>query len=240
MSPDSDVDRPATRLIWDLPLRLFHWLLVLSLAASWATAKAGFDWRPTHMRLGYFTIGLLLFRIVWGFIGPRHARFASFLKGPLGVLRYARGMTAETMLVKTAGHNPLGALMVVLMLALIGVQTATGLFTSDDIVYAGPYNGAVSDSLAKQIGHIHQVNFNIILAAVALHIVAIGFYTFAKKQRLVPAMITGRKPAESVSETEAITSSEIIKACVLALICAGLVYWLVSAAPPPSTASSFN
>jgi cytochrome b len=240
MSSEMAVGRPTSHLIWDLPLRLFHWLLVLSLAASWATAKAGFDWRPTHMRLGYFTIGLLLFRIVWGFIGPRHARFASFLKGPVGVWRYARGMAAETMLVKSAGHNPLGALMVVLMLVLLAVQTGSGLFTSDDIVYAGPYNGAVSESLAKQLGHIHQVNFNIILAAVALHILAIGFYTFAKKQRLVPAMFTGRKPAGSVAEHEAISSSQIIKACIVALMCAGLVYWLVSAAPPPSAASSFN
>jgi cytochrome b len=231
---------PDTRLVWDLPLRLFHWLLVLSLAASWATAKAGFDWRPLHMRLGYFTIGLVLFRLVWGFIGPRHARFTSFLKGPVGVWRYARGMAAGTMLVETAGHNPLGALMVVLMLVLLAIQTATGLFTSDDIVYAGPYNGAVSENLAKQLGHIHHVNFNFILAAVALHILAIGFYTVAKKQRLIPAMFTGRKPAESVTEQEAISNSEILKACIIALICAGLVYWLLSVAPPPSTASSFN
>jgi cytochrome b len=218
---------PVTRLVWDLPLRLFHWLLVLSLAASWATAKAGFDWRPLHMRLGYFTIGLVLFRLVWGFIGPRHARFASFLEGPVGVWRYARGMAAGTLLIKTAGHNPLGGLMVVVMLVLLGIQTVTGLFTSDDIVYAGPYNGAVSENLAKQLGHIH-------------HVLAIAFYTFAKKQRLVPAMFTGRKPAESVAEQEAISSSQMTKACIIALICAGLVYWLVSAAPPPSTASSFN
>jgi cytochrome b len=233
-------DPPTTRLVWDLPLRLFHWLLVLSLAASWATAKAGFDWRPLHMRLGYFTLGLVLFRLVWGFIGPRHARFSSFLAGPAGVLRYVRGMTAGTLIAQSAGHNPLGALMVIGMLALLGLQTATGLFTSDDIVYAGPYNGAVSDALAKRLGHLHHLTFNLILAAVGLHVLAILFYTFAKKQRLVPAMFSGHKPATVVAAQEAIDSSQLLKACLIASLSAGLVYWLVSAAPPPSGASSFN
>jgi cytochrome b len=231
---------PISRLVWDLPLRLFHWLLVLSLAASWATAKAGFDWRPTHMRLGYFTMGLILFRIIWGFMGPRHARFASFLAGPVGVYRYARNMAAGTMMAQSVGHNPLGALMVVVMLLLLIVQTATGLFTSDDIVYAGPYNGAVSDAVAKQVGHLHHLNFNFILGAVALHLMAIGFYTFAKKHRLVPAMFSGRKPSELVPAHEAIENSALIKAVIIASISAGLIYWLISAAPPPSAASSFN
>jgi cytochrome b len=231
---------PVTRLVWDLPLRLFHWLLVLSLAASWATAKAGFDWRPLHMRLGYCTMGLVLFRVVWGFVGPRHARFVNFLKGPAGIVHYARGMATGTMIAQSVGHNPLGALMVVVMLLLLAIQTATGLFTSDDIVYAGPYNGAVSDSMAKTLGHLHHLNFNFILAAVALHLLAIGFYTFAKKQRLIPAMFSGRKPSEIVPDHEAIGSSAMIKAVIIALISAGLVYGLVSAAPPPSAASSFN
>ena len=233
-------DPPATRLVWDLPLRLFHWLLVLSMAASWATAKAGFDWRPLHMRFGYFTMGLVVFRLIWGFMGPRHARFASFLKGPVGVLRYARGMAAGIKVAQSVGHNPLGAVMVLLMLVLLIVQTVTGLFTSDDIVYAGPYNGAVGDDMAKRLGHLHSLNFNFILAAVALHLLAIGFYTFAKKHPLVPAMVTGRKPAELVPETEAISSSALITACFIAAISAGLIYWLVSAAPPPSATSSFN
>ena len=229
-----------SRLVWDLPLRVFHWLLVLCLASSWATAKAGFDWRPLHMRLGYFTMGLVLFRIVWGFVGPRHARFANFLRGPLGVINYARGMAAGTLVAQSVGHNPLGAIMVVLMLLLLIVQSVTGLFTSDDIVYAGPYNGAVTDSTAKLLGHLHSLNFNFILAAVALHLLAIGFYTFAKKHSLVPAMFTGRKPSALVPEREAIGSSALIAACFIAACSAGLIYWLVSAAPPPSAASSYN
>ncbi len=234
-------DAPVTaRLVWDLPLRLFHWLLVMSLTASWATAEAGLDWRPLHMRLGYFTIGLVVFRILWGFLGPRHARFANFLAGPASVLRYSRAMISGVPPAQSAGHNPLGAWMVVLMLAMLGVQTATGLFTSDDIVYAGPYNGTVSDAMAKTLGHVHHLNFDFILAAVTLHVLAIALYTFAKKQRLVQAMVTGYKSADIVPAHEAIDGSEFIKACIVASISAGLVYWLVSAAPLPSAAGSFN
>ncbi len=130
--------------------------------------------------------------------------------------------------------------MVVAMLALLGIQTGTGLFTSDDIVYAGPYNGTVSDAAAKTLGHVHHLNFNFILGAVALHVVAIALYTFAKKQKLIQAMVTGYKSAEVVPAHEAIDGSELIKACIVASISAGLVYWLVSAAPLPSAASSFN
>jgi cytochrome b len=217
------------RLVWDLPLRLFHWLLVLSLAASWGTAELGFDWMQIHMYLGYWTIGLLVFRIIWGFIGPRHARFASFLTGPQGLWRYARGLAAGTM-IQTAGHNPLGGISVIVMLVLVGFQAGTGLFATDDIVWTGPYNPAVSGAMADKLTSLHHANFNIILAAVALHILAITFYFLVKKQNLVGAMLHGKKV---VPPHEAISKSEIVKAIIVIAISAGLVYWLLSAAPTP-------
>jgi cytochrome b len=221
-----------TRLVWDLPLRLFHWLLVLSMAASWGTAELGFDWMQIHMYLGYWTLGLVLFRIIWGFIGPRHARFSSFLTGPAGVWRYAKALAAGTM-IQTVGHNPLGGIMVIVMLLLVAFQAGTGLFATDDIVWTGPYNAAVSGSTAHRLTALHHLNFNIILAAVALHIMAIAFYYLVKKQNLVGAMLHGKKPADFVPEHEAITRSEIVKAVVVVVISAGLVYWLISAAPVP-------
>lgn len=226
------------RLVWDLPLRLFHWLLVISLCASWATAEAGFDWMQIHMYLGYFTIGLLLFRLIWGFIGPRHARFGSFLASPAAIWRYAKGLGAGTML-QTVGHNPLGGVMVVIMLVLVGVQAGTGLFATDDIVWTGPYNGAVSGAMADRLTSLHHVNFNIILAAAALHIMAIAFYFLVKKQNLVAAMLHGKKPAATVPAHEAITRSELVKAIIVIAISAGLVYWLISAAPPAAEISYF-
>jgi cytochrome b len=222
------------RLVWDLPLRAFHWLFAASILASWATAEAGFEWMKVHMRLGYFMIGLLLFRLVWGFIGPRHARFASFLKGPSTVWRYARGLRGKaTEAVVSVGHNPLGGLMVILMLLLTALQVTTGLFATDDIAWAGPYNPSVSDSLAHRLTALHETNFNVILAAIVLHVLAIAYYAKVKRQNLVPAMVTGWKPAEAVPASEAITSSELVKAAIVIALSAGAVYWLVSNAPPP-------
>ena len=222
------------RLVWDLPLRAFHWLFAASILASWATAEAGFEWMKVHMRLGYFMIGLLLFRLVWGFIGPRHARFANFLKGPGTVWRYARGLRHKASeAVVSVGHNPLGGLMVILMLLLVAFQVTTGLFATDDIVWTGPYNPSVSDATAKVLTHLHHLNFNFILAAIALHVAAIAYYAFVKKQNLVPAMLTGWKPAESVPAGEAITSSELWKALIVIAVAAAAVYGLLSAAPQP-------
>jgi cytochrome b len=222
------------RLVWDLPLRLFHWLLVLSMAASWITAELGFDYTPWHMRLGYFSIGLVVFRVIWGFIGPKHARFSSFLTGPSGIWRYAKGLAAGTM-IQTAGHNPLGGISVIVMLVLVGFQTATGLFATDDIVWTGPYYGAVSGATADRLTSLHHLNFNIILVAVALHILAIAFYFLVKKQNLVASMFHGKK---LVAEHEAISTSEIVKAVIVIAISVGLVFWLINAAPPEAADSS--
>jgi cytochrome b len=224
------------RLVWDLPLRLFHWLLALSLGALWATGEAGFDWMQYHMYLGYWTLGLIVFRIIWGFVGPRHARFGNFVAGPAAIWRYAKGLAAGTM-IQSVGHNPLGGISVILMLVLLGFQVTTGLFATDDILWTGPYNGAVSSDTADRLTSLHHLNFNIILAAVALHIMAIAFYFLVKKQNLIGSMLHGRKPAQFVPEHEAITTSEIVKAVIVIAISAALVYWLVSAAPEPADVS---
>ncbi len=214
-----------SRLVWDLPTRVFHWLLVLSIIGSYTTAKL--DLMPWHMRLGELTIGMLIFRVLWGLIGPRHARFSNFIKGPGAVLQYLKGG------IRSVGHNPLGAGMVVLMLLLLALQATTGLFSTDDIAYVGPYNPSVSHALAEQLTGIHHKNFNIILAAIVLHLCAIAYYTFVKKERLVPAMLHGHKPANEVPAHEGIPSSQLWKALILVAVAGGCVYWLLHAAPPP-------
>jgi cytochrome b len=228
----SDQER---HLVWDLPLRVFHWLLVLSLTSAYITAELGFDWKQIHIYLGYLTIGLVVFRIIWGFVGPRHARFANFLTGPSVVWRYAKGLAAGTM-IQTAGHNPLGGISVIIMLVLVGFQAGTGLFATDDIVWTGPYNAAVGEATADRLTAWHHINFNILLVAVALHIMAIAFYFLVKKQNLVAAMLHGKKP---VPAHEAISKSEVVKALIVIVISAGLVYWLVSAAPEPPSDTYF-
>jgi len=219
------------RLVWDLPLRLFHWLFALSIFASWATAKAGFDWMQWHFYLGYWMIGLLVFRILWGFFGPRYARFGSFIRKPSAVWLYLKGM-ANRASAPSIGHNPVGGLMVIVMILLVAVQVTTGLFTTDDVVWAGPYNPAVSKSTASLLSTVHNINFNLVLTAIGLHITAILFYAFYKKQNLVIPMLTGHKPARLVAEHEAVSNSELLKALVVSLVAAGVVYWVISHAPP--------
>jgi cytochrome b len=229
-----------TRLVWDLPLRIFHWLLVVCMASSWITAELGIEWMQYHIYLGEFTLGLVLFRIIWGFVGPRHARFSSFLTGPSGIWRYAKALAAGTM-IQTVGHNPLGGIMVIIMLVLVAFQAATGLFATDDIVWTGPYNAAVSEATADKLTSLHHLNFNIILAAVSLHIMAVAFYFLVKKQNLVAAMLHGKKSALVVPAEEAISRSEIVKAVIVIAISAGLVYWLIASAPaPPADDFNFN
>lgn len=213
------------RLVWDLPVRLFHWLLVLSIIGSYTTAKLGL--MPWHIRLGEFMVGMLIFRVIWGLIGPRHARFSNFIKGPSAILRYLKGG------ISSVGHNPLGAGMVVLMLLLLALQVTTGLFSTDDIAYTGPYFPSVSHAWAEKLTAIHHANFNIILAAVLLHLCAIVYYTFVKKESLVAAMIHGQKPSDHVPAHEAIASSQLWRALIVILIAVGCVYWLLHAAPPP-------
>jgi cytochrome b len=174
-----------------------------------------------------------VFRILWGFVGPKHARFASFLKGPSGIWKYARALGAGTM-IETAGHNPLGGLSVILLLALVSFQAFTGLFATDDIVWTGPYYGAVSSDWAERLTAWHHMNFNFILAAVVLHLLAIGFYLFVKKQNLVGAMLHGKK---HVTANDAITRSEIVRALIVIVIAAALVWWLLAASPEPPDVS---
>jgi cytochrome b len=221
------------RLVWDLPLRAFHWLLVLSILGLYLTGKAGFEWMPYHFYLGYTVIGLLLFRIIWGFIGPKHARFGGFLPGPGKLFGYL-GKILKADSTPSIGHNPAGAVMVVVILVLVGLQAFSGLFTTDDIAWAGPYNPAVSTALASKLTSLHHINFNILATVIWLHIAAILFYRFYKKQDLVTPMVNGYKPASLVPAHEAIRGSELIKALIVALVCAGAVYWLVHSAPPPA------
>jgi cytochrome b len=221
------------RLVWDLPTRLFHWLLVLCVAGSYATAKAGFNWTKVHFWLGYVTLGLVAFRIIWGFVGPRHARFTSFVGGPSRLLAYVRTLLRRDS-PSSPGHNPLGGMVVVVMLLMLGAQAITGLFLIDNTeVWTAPYYPAVSAGLAGTLGRIHHLNFDVLMWVIVLHVLAIIFYRVFKRQNLVMPMITGHKSAKLVASQDAIGSSQLVKALVIAALCAGAVYWLIAAAPPP-------
>ena len=177
--------------VWDVPTRLFHWLLVVLLPADYVAAEAG--WMHLHLQLGYALLALFLFRVVWGFIGSDTARFSRFLVNPLSALRYmARfgGREPDTQV----GHNPAGGWMVLILLLFLGIQIGSGLSANDGLgAVEGPLAGYLSGHASDVLTAIHGYMVYVIIAAVGLHVVAIGAYAVVKGQDLIRPMITGKK-----------------------------------------------
>jgi cytochrome b len=181
--------------VWDVPTRVFHWLLVGLVAFSLYTGLVGgFREMGWHVKSGYAILALVLFRIVWGVIGSRHSRFTDFVRGPFAVFAYARDLLRNAS-TGTIGHNPLGGWSVMAMLASLLVQAGTGLFSNDDILTEGPLASLVSKSVSDQITAVHDANAVILMVLIGVHLSAIAFYALVKRENLVRAMITGRKPA---------------------------------------------
>ncbi|MDT8438432.1 MAG: cytochrome b/b6 domain-containing protein [Wenzhouxiangellaceae bacterium] len=225
-------EEQAGRLVWDWPLRLWHWLFAMAVAGAWITGEwGGFDWRQWHLWFGQAAIGLLIFRLIWGFVGTRHARFASFLPRPSQLLAYLKTI-ARRDAPASVGHNPPGALAVLAMLLFVAVQAGSGLFISDDIFYEGPWFAAVSSDTTELAGRIHHRLATPIGILLGLHLAAIAAYRLFKAQRLTRAMITGRKPAEQVPESAAIGNSRSALALILIVLVAALTWWLLTVAPP--------
>jgi len=176
------------KLIWGLPIRLFHWSLVILLGISFYTGQFGeFDSIDTHMLSGYGVLALLLFRISFGFIAKGYARFSQFVRGPSAIKAYISSPRA------TPGHNPLGALSVVAILLALAVQVGTGLFATDDIFVEGPLFYLVSSSTASTLTWIHGINRWIVLGLIAIHLTAVFVHEFKWDHKLIAPMITGKK-----------------------------------------------
>lgn len=218
--------------VWDLPTRLFHWLLVLLVTASIATGKfdslLGAGTLEWHRRSGLAILALLLFRVAWGFAGGTHARFASFLRGPRAVVAYAKSL-GQGGAAEPAGHNPLGGWSVAAMLAALATQAATGLFlVQEDYFFEGPLAKHVSRAVSERLNAIHEANSWVIVALVALHLAAIAFYAIAKRQALLGAMLTGDKRLEAGREGEASRGGGLATAAAIA-IAAGAAVWGMAA-----------
>ncbi|MFT3818861.1 MAG: cytochrome b/b6 domain-containing protein [Rubrivivax sp.] len=227
-SPPADRALQTVR-VWDLPTRLFHWLLALAVVGLVVTGKVGGNALAWHMRLGYLVMGLLLFRLLWGFVGGHWSRFARFAYRPGTVLRYLRGQgRADEHL--DVGHNPLGAGSVFALLFFLALQVGTGLVADDEIATQGPLNRFVSADTASSATHWHKDYGQVILIVlVLLHVAAIVFYRVRKHQNLVRPMLTGDKqlpagpPAPSARDNAAARGL----ALAVALVCAGVVTWVV-------------
>jgi cytochrome b len=181
----------VTRIrLWDLPVRIFHWSLVVAVLVAFVTAKLGGDWMDWHGRAGLAIVGLVTFRVVWGVVGSTHARFVSFAPTPSRLRAYLAGRWHGV------GHNPLGALSVFGLLALLAAQAGTGLFSNDDIAFDGPLSGLVEKARSDSLTGLHHQLSNVLLVLLGLHILAIAFYLLVKKHDLIKPMLTGWKHAQ--------------------------------------------
>lgn len=211
--------------VWDLPTRIFHWALlfcVVSLVISGYRGGSAMDW---HARFGYAVLTLLLFRLVWGVVGGRWSRFASFIYSPRSVINYLKGKAHPDHLI---GHNPLGAGSVFAMLLFLLAQVATGLVSDDEISFTGPLNKFVSSAKGLAATWYHKnVGQWILLALVVMHILAIIYYLRKKKDNLVKPMFVGDKMVTTPVAPSRDDATSRIGALAVLAACAGVVTWLV-------------
>ena len=208
--------------VWDLPVRLVHWLLAALIAFSWWSVHHHHtDW---HIWSGCAILTLLLFRILWGFVGSSTARFSGFVRGPSAVAAYWRGRW------NGIGHNPVGALSVIALLAAVAVQVGLGLVSEDeDGIFMGPLAGLVSTETSDKARDLHELWFNVILALVALHLLAILYYRLRGRKLTLP-MVTGR--AELPDGTEPMRPGKWWMALICLGIAMGFTRWIIAGAPP--------
>jgi cytochrome b len=208
--------------VWDLPVRLFHWSIVVLIAAAWLSQE--FLWMNVHIWIGCSILTLLLFRVVWGFVGSDTARFRQFLKSPIAAFRHLSELRRREP-DREIGHNAAGGWMVLVMLGLLGVQAGTGLFSNDDANTDGPLMHLVGKEDSDWLSHVHALNFKFIEIAILLHVLAIVTYAVLKRQNLVRPMLTGTKIVPGAVVAPRLVSP--VWAAVTLAVAAGVVAWVV-------------
>jgi len=216
---------PTLRIrVWDLPTRVFHWALALAVFSQVVTGSAGImEW---HFRVGYLILTLLVFRVIWGFIGGRWSRFVAFIYAPSSLMAYLRGRAHPDHLV---GHTPLGALSVFALLALLIIQVATGLVSDDEVASSGPLTRFVSNATVSMASAWHsQVGKWGIIFLVCVHVLAVLFYVVVRRHRLVRPMVSGDKlVSRRVAPSRDDPASRMVALMVFG-VCAGFTYWIAS------------
>jgi cytochrome b len=220
--------KPPRIGVWDLPTRLFHWALVLLVCVSVATGLAGGDdAMAVHQYSGMLILALVVFRVLWGVAGGRHARFANFLRGPADVLRYTADLLGGRP-AKYLGHNPLGGWSVLALLLALAAQAVSGLFANDDATFEGPLAARVSKDTSDFLTHIHHLTIDILYVLVGLHVAAVLLYLLLRRDNLILPMISGRKaaPKENAGKTDEGWRGSGLLALVLLLASAAAVWVL--------------
>ena len=213
---------PAARArLWDAPTRLVHWALVALIAFAWWSAET--DHLEWHRWSGYAVVGLVSFRVIWGFAGSANVRFASFVKGPAATLAYLRTLPSRVPAV-TPGHNPLGAWSVLAILAVLVAQVVTGLFAVDiDAFEAGPLSDHVDFDTGRLFAKWHDWSFTALQVLVVLHLTAVAFYLVYKRDNLIGPMVTGWK---RFTEDPRLVFAPLWRAAVATLVAAGFAWWV--------------
>nr|WP_295772428.1 cytochrome b/b6 domain-containing protein [Rhodoferax sp.] len=211
--------------VWDLPTRLFHWSLAVCFVGLVVSGQIGDAAMVWHFRMGYAVLSLLLFRVVWGFVGGHWSRFSAFVVGPAAIWRYLQGRGTA---VQSVGHNPLGALSVLGLLGFTVLQVATGLFSDDEIATTGPLAKMAPSVWVGRATYYHStIGKYILIALVLLHIGALIFYRVRHKKKLVLAMVMGDKELAGSFKDARDDGRSRVLACVVFALCAGLVAGLV-------------
>lgn len=225
---DLQGDQAARIRVWDLPTRLFHWVLACCVIGSIVSAKIGGNAMVWHFRLGYAVLTLLAFRLLWGFVGGRWSRFRSFVYAPATLLRYLRGASRADEH-HHVGHNPLGALSVFAFLAVLTAQVATGLVADDEIANTGPLIKFVSGATSSLATSWHKRWGQwLIITLIVLHVAAITYYWLRQRRNLVAPMLHGDKALAAHVPASADGAPARLLAAALVAACAGAVAWLVS------------
>ena len=206
--------------IWDGPTRLFHWSLAALIGAAWWTAEEEMlDW---HYRIGVTVLILIVFRLIWGFIGSSTSRFAGFVRGPRAIAAYLRGAAPHAV-----GHNPLGALSVLGLLFMVAAVTGLGLISEDeDGIAPGPLAHRVSPELSDTAHDLHELGFDILLALVALHVAAIAYYWLVKRDNLIGPMLSGSR--DMPEGTEPMKPAPLWRAGLALVLAIGFGWWVWS------------
>ena len=166
-------------LVWDFPVRVFHWLLVISFAGAWLTAESEAQ-QMIHYAFGYSACALILFRVVWGIFGTRYARFSHFIKGPTEIMQHIKSLVSGKQHPDEVGHNPAGALVMISLMILILLIGLTGYWS-------------VKEYMGDLMSGAHEVISNMALVFVVIHIAAAFIMSFIQKENLVKSMFTGKK-----------------------------------------------
>ena len=187
--------------VWDLPVRLFHWVLVILLVTSYFSGRAAGDWMQLHFWSGYAILTLLLFRIAWGFVGSTTARFSHFVRGPVAWFVYLKNFVTGRP-TYDVGHNPIGGIMVLVLIFAVLAQATAGLFSADTDLGTvnGPLANSIPDKWVDRLTDFHKFWIDVLICLAAVHTLAAVTYLVWKRQNLIGSMFTGRKPLDHVAE----------------------------------------